>query len=117
MEILCLSAGLFILMGANIVLGSIGAWLSGGFKGETLVRGIIKGLINITCIGAVWFAGYINPEILTTDLGGTMVNLSSAVTLLLTAAFIFYGAQVLKKISTFLGVKLQPEKNENGEIL
>lgn len=114
MELLHLGAGLILLVVVNIVLGSVGAWLGGKFDGGKLWRGLVKGVVIALCIGAAWLAGWLNPDILAVDLGGTAVNLSAAVTLLLTAAFAFYGAQVVKKIGALFGGKVQPEVRITG---
>ena len=65
-------------------------------------NGCIKGGIIAAALVAVYFAGFLNPDLLVIDADGESVNLMTAVYLLLMAAFAVYAIDVLKKLKDML---------------
>ena len=51
---------------------------------------------------AVYFAGYLNPDLMVVDVDGQTVNLMTAVSLAMLAAFTAYAVDVLKKLKDML---------------
>lgn len=97
-EILNLAGGLFLLIVTNIGLGSNTAIMEGVFDEVKFRNGCIKGAVIAAALVAVYFAGYLNPNLLVIEVEGQTVNLMSAVYALLMAAFVAYAVDVLKKL-------------------
>ena len=51
---------------------------------------------------AVYFAGYLNPDLMVVEVDGQTVNLMTAVSLAMLAAFTAYAVDVLKKLKDML---------------
>ena len=78
MTIIRLAAGLVLLIAANIALGSINAIIDGEW------------------------AGYLTPDLMVVEVDGQTVNLMTAVSLAMLAAFTAYAVDVLKKLKDML---------------
>lgn len=113
--IIKLGAGLLLLILANIALGSYGAVLSHEFDREKLVKGLVKGLIVLAALVAVYFAGWLNPDLLVVEAGGETINLMTAIYLLLLAAFTVYALDVLKKLRQILATPVPDSGSYFGE--
>ena len=94
MTIIRLAAGLVLLIAANIALGSINAIIAGDWDKAKFRNGCIK--------IAVYFAGYLNPDLMVVEVDGQTVNLMTAVSLAMLAAFTAYAVDVLKKLKDML---------------
>ena len=97
-----IAVGLLFLIIANILLGSITAILGGSWNWKRFLRGILKGCLVVLALAAVYAAGYLNPDLVVIDYEGQNVNLMTAVLLLLTAAYIVYGKDVIQKLRDIL---------------
>lgn len=102
--ILKLGCGLLLLIAANVALGSIRAVLKKDWNKKTFCNGLIKAGIAIGAFAAVYLAGWLNPELVVAEIGGKTVNLEAAVYLVLLGGFVYYAAEVLKKLKTVLSL-------------
>ena len=100
MTIIRLAAGLVLLIAANIALGSINAIIAGDWDKAKFRNGCIKSAVVAVALIAVYFAGYLNPDLMVVEVDGQTVNLMTAVAML--AAFTAYAVDVLKKLKDML---------------
>ena len=97
-----LAAGLILVILANIALGSTGAIIKGDWDKVKFRNGCIKGGVVAVALIAVYFAGYLNPNLMVVDIDGQTVNLMTAVSLVMLAAFTAYAVDVIKKLKDML---------------
>ena len=102
MTIIRMAAGLVLLIIANIALGSINAIIAGEWDKAKFRNGCIKSAVVAAALIAVYFAGYLNPDLLVIEADGQEVNLMTAVSLVTLAAFTAYAVDVLKKLKDML---------------
>ena len=102
MTIIRLAAGLVLLIAANIALGSINAIIDGEWDQTKFRNGCIKSAVVAGALVAVYFAGYLNPDLMVVEVDGQTVNLMTAVSLAMLAAFTAYAVDVLKKLKDML---------------
>lgn len=102
MTIIRLAAGLVLLIAANIALGSINAIIAGKWDRAKFRNGCIKSAVVAMALIAVYFAGYLNPNLMVVEVDGQTVNLMTAVSLSILAAFTVYAIDVLKKLKDML---------------
>ena len=91
-----LAVGLVLLIAANIALGSINAIIACEWDLVKFRNGCIKGGVIALALIAVYFAGYLNPDLMVVEVSGQTVNLMTAVSLVMLAAFTAY-ADVYKR--------------------
>lgn len=94
MTIIRLAAGLVLLIAANIALGSINAIIDGEWDQTKFRNGCIKSAVVAAALVAVYFAGYLNPDLMVVEVDGQTVNLMTAVSLAMLAAFTAYAVDV-----------------------
>ena len=97
-----LAVGLVLLIAANIALGSINAIIACEWDLVKFRNGCIKGGVIALALIAVYFAGYLNPDLMVVEVSGQTVNLMTAVSLAMLAAFTAYAVDVLKKLKDML---------------
>jgi len=97
-----LAVGLVLLIAANIALGSINAIIACEWDLVKFRNGCIKGGVIALALIAVYFAGYLNPDLMVVEVSGQTVNLMTAVSLVMLAAFTAYAVDVLKKLKDML---------------
>lgn len=97
-----LGIGLLLLILANIALGSINAFIEGTWDSAKFRNGCIKGGVIAAALIAVYFAGWLNPDLLVIENDGQTVNLMTAVHLALLAAFTIYAVDVIAKLKNML---------------
>lgn len=102
MTIIRLAAGLVLLIAANIALGSINAIIDGEWDQTKFRNGCIKSAVVAAALVAVYFAGFLNPDLMVVEVDGQTVNLMTAVSLAMLAAFTAYAVDVLKKLKDML---------------
>lgn len=102
MTIIRLAAGLVLLIAANIALGSINAIIAGEWDRAKFRNGCIKSAVVAMALIAVYFSGYLNPDLMVVEVDGQTVNLITAVSLAMLAAFTAYAVDVLKKLKDML---------------
>lgn len=104
MTVVKLAAGLLLLIAANIALGSINAIIAGTWDLVKFRNGCIKSLVIAAALIAVYLAGFLNPDLMVVDVDvdGQKVNLMTAVTLTMLAAFTAYAVDVIKKLKDML---------------
>ena len=120
MTIIRLAAGLVLLIAANIALGSINAIIAGEWDRAKFRNGCIKSAVVAMALIAVYFSGYFNPDLMVVEVDGQTVNLITAVSLAMLAAFTAYAVDVLKKLKDTLstatpGVDAAPAALPAGE--
>ena len=96
-----LGIGLVLLIAANIALGSVNAFMEGTWD-------------MMKFRNAVYYAGWLNPDLLVIEAEGQTVNLMTAVHIALLAAFTAYAVDVLKKLKDMLSTAT-PGKEEDHE--
>ena len=97
-----LAAGLILVILANIALGSTSAIIEGNWDKVKFRNGCIKGGVVAVALIAVYLAGYLNPNLMVIDIDGQTVNLMTAVSLVMLAAFTAYAVDVIKKLKDML---------------
>ena len=102
MTIIRLAAGLVLLIAANIALGSINAIIDGEWDQTKFSNGCIKSAVVAAALVAVYFAGYLNPDLMVVEVSGQTVNLMTAVSLVMLAAFTAYAVDVIGKLKDML---------------
>lgn len=102
--------GLICVMLSNILLGTSLATLKEQFKKETFLKGIVKSILIIIAIGAMYICSYLNPNIMIANINGQEVNLVSGMELIFIAGIVMYGYQSLIKLKDLLKLKTNVEK-------
>lgn len=97
-----LGIGLVLLIAANIALGSVNAFMEGTWDMMKFRNGCIKGGVIALALIAVYFAGYLNPDLMVVEVSGQTVNLMTAVSLVMLAAFTAYAVDVIGKLKDML---------------
>ncbi len=103
--LLKLGGGLLLLIVANIALGSIRAAMAREWDTKTFVNGLIKGAIVIGAFVAVYFAGWLNPDLVVVEMNGQTVNLAMGVYSVLLIGFTYYAGKVLLKLKEIVTAK------------
>jgi len=106
-QTLYLGMALLSLVIINIILGSLTSIFQQQFDKATLWKGILKGLVVTACFVAVVYIGKLTPNIIVVNVNGVDVNLSTATYMLMLSSYIWYGKEVLLKLSGFVGNKFK----------
>lgn len=94
--------GVILLMSSNILMGSADALLNGQFDWNKFFKGLGKaGVISVGMIMTL-YAGVLNPDIMSFEVGEEVVNIVTGIRLVLIASFIWYGSQNISKIKNFI---------------
>jgi len=109
-NILYLGISLLALVTINIILGSVSSLFQKQFDKTKLFQGIIKGLIVTGCFVAVIYVGKLTPNIIVVNVNGINVDLFTATHMLMLSSYIFYGKEVLVKLSSFVSGKYKTEE-------
>lgn len=96
--------GLVSVMLANVLLGVTLATLKKEFKKEKLIEGLVKYGSMILGVGLMYLTGYLNPDIIVTNIDGVEVNLMTGINVLFISGIIYYGMQDLVKLRDLLGL-------------
>lgn len=108
--------GLICVMISNILLGTSLATLKKNFNKTVFVNGIIKAILIVFSIGAMYLCSYLNPDIMIANVNGQDVNLISGMELLFIAGIMLYGFKSLVKLRDLLKLKTNiEERNGNNE--
>ena len=110
MQILYLGLSLISLIVINIVLGSVTSIFQKQFDKTKLFQGVIKGLVVTACFVAVIYVGKLTPNIIVINVNGINVDLFTATHMLMLSSYIFYGKEVLIKLSSFVSGKYKTEE-------
>lgn len=102
MTIVKLGIGLLLLVLANIGLGSVSAFIDMTWDWVKFRNGVIKGAVVVIALVAVYYAGYLNPDLLVVEAGGQTVNLMTAINVVLMVTFAAYAVDVMKKLKDML---------------
>ncbi len=98
--------GLAALMLANIFLGTSISKLKKSFKKDKLKNGTFKAIFIFVGISFMWLCGYLNPDVVTVEFQGTVINAKSAMTMIIKAAMGIYFVLDLNKLAKIFGVKV-----------
>jgi len=109
-NILYLGISLLALVTINIILGSISSLFQQKFDKTKLFQGIIKGIIVTGCFVTVVYVGKLTPNIIIINVNGINVDLFTATHMLMLSSYIFYGKEVLVKLSSFVSGKYKTEE-------
>ena len=71
-------------------------------RASEIAEGCIKGGVIALALIAVYFAGYLNPDLMVVEVSGQTVNLMTAVSLVMLAAFTAYAVDVIGKLKDML---------------
>jgi len=114
-QTLYLGASLLGLVIINIVLGSISSLFQKQFDKVKFWQGVLKGLIVIFCFVGVVFIGRLNPNVIVINVNGQDVSLLTGTYMLMLGSYIFYGKEVLVKLSSFISGKYKIDENKEVE--
>lgn len=106
-----LGGGLLCLIFSHIAIGSIRAIITREWNWKTFWNGVIKGVIVIVSFVAVWFAGWLNPDLVIVEIDGQTVNLEMAVYMVLLSGFTYYAIMVIKKLKDIVTNKKSDSDN------
>lgn len=112
---LYLGISLLILICVNIVLGSVDSFFQQQFDKAKFWKGLLKGLVVCVCFILILIVGQLNPNILMINVDGNEVTLSNATYLLMMSGYLFYGKEVLVKLSNFVKGKFEVDANKTEE--
>lgn len=102
LKVICLALGLIIFMIVNVILGRRKALSEGTFDKQKFKQGIYKGGIIFICLALVYFAGWLNKDIIAVTIDGNQVNMMQAVYLLILASYTYYATNIVQKFSKVL---------------
>lgn len=106
--------GLVSVMVANVLLGVTLAKLKKEFKKDKLLNGLVKYLGIIIGVLLMYLSGYLNPNIIVTNINGIEVNLMVGIEVLFISGIIYYGMQDLIKLKDLLGISNDITPIDNG---
>lgn len=106
--------GLVSVMVANVLLGVTLAKLKKEFKKDKLLNGLVKYLGIIIGVLLMYLSGYLNPNIIVTNINGIEVNLMVGIEVLFISGIIYYGMQDLIKLKDLLGLSNDITPIDNG---
>jgi len=106
MNLVYLGIGLIVLMGCNILMGSIEALLTQEFNKKKFLQGVIKAVVVVICFILTYFVGLLNPNVVAISVNGEMVNVLTAMNLVVLAGFTWYAKEVFIKLATFIKGKI-----------
>lgn len=98
--------GLAALMLANIFLGTSISKLKKSFKKDKLKNGTLKAIFIFIGISFMWLCGYLNPDVVTVEFQGIVVNVETAMTMIIKAAMGTYFVLDINKLAKVFGVKI-----------
>lgn len=115
LSVINLGIGLVLLMGINIVLGSIDSIFTKSFDKKKFGQGLLKSLVVALCAVGLYGIGYLNPNVIAVNVDGQSVNLLTATYLVIMSAFVLYAKQCIDKLSKLLLGGKTVEEVKNGK--
>ena len=110
-----LAAGLLILVGVNVALGTLNSWINETFDNKKLWNGVKKGGVVAVCFAAFYVVGQMNPKIAAIDIQGSKINVGNAADILMVSAYVLYAKDVFAKLyKMILGKTPGEEKEQNN---
>ena len=97
-ELINLYMCLIIVIGCNIILGGLIGKLNYEFSFSKFFSGIFKGALIFVVIGAVYFLGVLNPDLIKVVINGVTVSFKDAITFVFMAAVSSYGYEIVNKL-------------------
>lgn len=107
--------GLAALMLANILLGTSVAKFKNAFKRKNLTNGFLKALFLFGSILLTYLCAYLNPNIFSINLFGVVVNLQTAMNMIIYAIMALYANQIIHKVSNMFGLKVSDIEIEKSD--
>lgn len=93
-------------MVSNILLCATLAKIKCMFSKDKLLKSFVKYISLILGVALIYIAGMLNANIIVAKIDGISVNLISAIKILFTFGFIYYGGQSLTKLKDLLKIKI-----------
>jgi hypothetical protein len=100
-----LGGGLILLMLANILLGSVASIFDGTFDWKKFVIGIGRATVVVLSAYLIQLAGNLNADLMVISIGDELLNVASAIQVLLFGGVLTYAKQVFDKLKTYVGAK------------
>ena len=97
-----LGISLLILVTINITLGSITSIFQQQFDKTLFFQGFIKALIVVISFIGVVYVGSLNPNVIVIQVNDQNVDLYTGTRMLMLVSYIYYGKEVLVKLSGFV---------------
>lgn len=104
MEMIRITIGLLVFMLANVTLGSVNSMFDKSFNAKKFFSGVGKALVILLVYVSVYVAGAINSDVLVMQIGEIEADVVTAIYLVAVSGYIFYGAQLVDKLRTLLGI-------------
>lgn len=108
--------GLICLMISNIILGSSISIFDSNFDIKIFFKGIIKVIFLSISLLLIYYAGYLNPDIIVVNINGLDLNIIDAVKSIFIMGIVYYGYQDLSKVIDILKIKVNINNSEGGII-
>lgn len=109
---LVLGGSLLGLVCINIILGSVTSFFQQEFDKRKFWVGMLKGLIVTLSFVGVCVIGKLTPEIIVINVNGQDVSLYDGTYLLMMGSYVYYGKEVLVKLSGFVQGKFNVGENK-----
>lgn len=106
--------GLCCVMLSNILLGTSIATLQKQFNKKTFLKGLLKALLIVISVVAMYICSALNPNIMVANINGQEVNLISGMELIFVAGIIMYGFKSLVKLKDLLKLKTSIDDKNDG---
>lgn len=104
-QTLLLGGSLLILIMVNIILGSVSGLFKQQFDKKIFWQGLLKGVIIVICFCAVLMVSKLNHDILVVSVNDQNVDLGTAIQMLMTSSYAWYGLEIYKKMTGLLSGK------------
>ena len=105
--------GLICLMVANIILGSSISIFDENFDINIFFKGVLKVLFLSFGFILIYYAGYLNPNVIVININNIDLNLIDAIKYIFIMGIVYYGYEDLSKVIDILKIKANIKNNEN----
>lgn len=111
-QIMVLGASLLSLVIFNIILGSVTSLFQQQFDKVKFFQGIAKGFIITSVFVGVCYVGKMTPDIIVINVNGQDVSLYDGTYMLMMGSYVWYGKEVLVKLSGFVKGDYKVDENK-----
>ena len=106
--------GLVVLVGVNVLLGTLDSRIKETFDGKKFWNGIKKGSVIALCVAAFYVVGRLVPDVAAVEIQGKKVTVGIAADILLTSAYVLYAKDVFTKLYAMILGKTPGAADKNG---